>query len=81
MMGFFVIFNLLAFELNKVNLLHILLCVPLIQNKMDDSKTTFPRFQVRSKMVYDLNQVPISRLNSMIIIKDMMHIINILMSS
>ncbi len=66
MMGFFVIFNLFAFKLNKVNSLHILLCLPLIHNKMDDSKTTFPRLQVRNKMDCDLNHLPIIRLNSMI---------------
>jgi hypothetical protein len=80
MMGFFVIFNLLACKLDKVNSFHILLCLPLIHNKMDDSKTTFPRLQVRNKMVCDYNQLPIIRSNNMIIIMDMMHINNILMS-
>jgi hypothetical protein len=40
MMGFLVIFNLLACKLNKVDSFHISLCLPLIHNKMDDSKTT-----------------------------------------
>jgi hypothetical protein len=79
MMGGIFVFNLLAFKFHKVNSLHILLCLPLIHNKINDSKTTFPRLQVRNKKVYDLNQLPIIRLNNMIIIMDMMHIIKFVM--